>query len=147
MAAVSGPASRLTWQFFSKIGSQELVQIRDRVDVVLGDRARELTLFASAARLAPAEPIHLVPAPVVPAPARGPELRQFCPPGREVLADFPAVRRARGIRVSGHWLRTGRSELLAAAMISEPASLLAPCRSRREKPPHPRRALLRAGRQ
>ena len=74
MGAVANPTSRLTWQFFSKIGSQQLAEIRDRVDVVLEDWARQLTLFAPAAPLAPAQPMHLVPAPVVAAPVVEPEL-------------------------------------------------------------------------
>jgi hypothetical protein len=82
MATVANPASRLTWQFFSKIGSEQLVEIRDRVDVVLGDRARQLTLFAPAPPLAPTAPLQLVPAPAVPAlaPAPQPELAQVLSP-------------------------------------------------------------------
>ena len=79
MAAVANPTSRLTWQFFSKIGSQELVQIRDRVDVVLEDRTRQFTLFAPA-HLAPAQPMHLVPTPVVAASAPEPGLAKVLSP-------------------------------------------------------------------
>jgi putative RecB family exonuclease len=71
MAAVAtSPASRLTCQFFSRMGSEELEGIRNRVDVVLEDRSRQLTLFAPPPTLPVAQPMALVPAPAVPrAPA------------------------------------------------------------------------------
>ncbi len=79
-AAVARPASRLTWQFFHKLGSQQLVEIRERVDVVLGDRERQLTLFAPAPPLAPVQPMCLAPASVVVAPAPEADMAQVLSP-------------------------------------------------------------------
>jgi RecB family exonuclease len=67
MAAVAqaSPASRLTYRFFEKIGSEELFQIRGRVDDVLGDRANQLTLFPPANQaivpMAPRFPVRIAP--------------------------------------------------------------------------------------
>jgi hypothetical protein len=80
MAAVANPASRLTCQFFSKIESRHLFEIRDRVEVVLGDRARQLTLFAPAPSFVPVQRFPLSPVEVVSAPSLVPELAPVLSP-------------------------------------------------------------------
>ena len=59
--AVANPAARLTGRFFDKIGSDELMEIRDRVDHVLAERARQLRLILSPTELVNAPERKVIP--------------------------------------------------------------------------------------